>query len=154
MTRRDVRTALRVDADEWRDELPQITEWFEKFGDKLPGVLWAELDALARPPGRRAAALRVGPFVRRAHLPGQHRIIDDDGRRDHGPAAVRRPRPDLLLATTAAATVAVELLNWWYAPERGFGLAVRTGWALLRTFGFLMLIWHVRRGRAGAARSG
>ena len=34
------------DPDEWRNELPMITEWFEKFGDKLPGVLWAELDAL------------------------------------------------------------------------------------------------------------
>jgi hypothetical protein len=55
-----------------------------------------------------------------------------------------------LLYTTAAATVAVELLNWVYAPERGFGLAVRTGWALLRSFGFLVLVWHVRRGRAGA----
>lgn len=55
-----------------------------------------------------------------------------------------------LLYATAAATVAVELLNWVYAPERGFGLAVRTGWALLRSFGFLVLVWHVRRGRAGA----
>ena len=27
-------------------EIPQVTEWFAKFGDKLPGVLWAELDAL------------------------------------------------------------------------------------------------------------
>ena len=27
-------------------EIPQIVEWFDKFGDKLPGVLWAELDAL------------------------------------------------------------------------------------------------------------
>ncbi|MFS8479186.1 MAG: phosphoenolpyruvate carboxykinase (GTP) [Micromonosporaceae bacterium] len=42
----DVRAALRVDVDEWRAEVPQIAEWFEKFGDKLPGVLWAELDAL------------------------------------------------------------------------------------------------------------
>ena len=25
---------------------PQIKEWFEKFGDKLPAVLWTELDAL------------------------------------------------------------------------------------------------------------
>ncbi|GAA1839674.1 phosphoenolpyruvate carboxykinase (GTP) [Asanoa iriomotensis] len=41
-----VAAALRVDADEWRAEIPQVTEWFEKFGDKLPGVLWAELDAL------------------------------------------------------------------------------------------------------------
>jgi phosphoenolpyruvate carboxykinase (GTP) len=42
----DVAAALRVDVDEWRAELPQVTEWFERFGEKLPGVLWAELDAL------------------------------------------------------------------------------------------------------------
>ncbi|MGV9211289.1 hypothetical protein ACTFTM_05435 [Micromonospora sp. RB23] len=67
---------------------------------------------------------------------------------------VRRPSAvralTLLLATTAAATVVVELLNWWYAPEQGFGLAVRTGWAMLRSFGFLLLIGHVRRGRTVA----
>jgi hypothetical protein len=55
-----------------------------------------------------------------------------------------------LLAATALATVVVEILNWVYAPEGGFGLAVRTGWALLRSIGFLVLIWHVRAGRAGA----
>ncbi|MFE0589413.1 hypothetical protein [Micromonospora echinospora] len=64
---------------------------------------------------------------------------------------VRRPSAvralTALLAVTAAATVAVDLLNWWYAPEQGFGLAVRTGWALLRAFGFVLLIGHVRRGR-------
>ena len=38
--------ALRVDADEWAAELPQIQEWFEKFGDQLPAVLWTELDGL------------------------------------------------------------------------------------------------------------
>jgi phosphoenolpyruvate carboxykinase (GTP) len=42
----DVEAAVRVDVDEWRAELPQVAEWFGKFGDKLPGVLWAELDAL------------------------------------------------------------------------------------------------------------
>ncbi|WP_229399783.1 hypothetical protein [Micromonospora okii] len=67
---------------------------------------------------------------------------------------VRRPSAvralTTLLAVTAAATVAVELLNWWYAPERGFGLAVRTGWAMLRSLGFLLLIGHVDRGRAVA----
>jgi phosphoenolpyruvate carboxykinase (GTP) len=41
-----VEAALRVDVDEWKAEVPQVTEWFEKFGDKLPAVLWAELDAL------------------------------------------------------------------------------------------------------------
>jgi phosphoenolpyruvate carboxykinase (GTP) len=42
----DVAAALRVDVDEWRAEIPQVVEWFDRFGDKLPGVLWAELDAL------------------------------------------------------------------------------------------------------------
>jgi len=32
----------------------------------------------------------------------------------------------------------------------GFGAAVRTIWALLRSIGFLLLIWHLRNGRAGA----
>ena len=38
--------ALAVDAEEWKAELPQIKEWFEKFGDDLPAVLWTELDTL------------------------------------------------------------------------------------------------------------
>jgi phosphoenolpyruvate carboxykinase (GTP) len=42
----DLAEVLRVDTDEWIAEIPQVTEWFTKFGDKLPGVLWAELDAL------------------------------------------------------------------------------------------------------------
>lgn len=71
-------------------------------------------------------------------------------------ASATAPRPPAvraltaLLALTAAATLAVEALNWLYQPERGFGLAVRSGWAALRAIGFLILIWHVRRGRAGA----
>lgn len=55
-----------------------------------------------------------------------------------------------LLAATAAGTIAVDLLNWWYAPGQGLGLAVRSAWALLRSLGFLILIWHVRKGRSGA----
>jgi phosphoenolpyruvate carboxykinase (GTP) len=46
VTREDLEAALAVDVEEWRAEVPQVVEWFEKFGDKLPGVLWAELDAL------------------------------------------------------------------------------------------------------------
>jgi hypothetical protein len=53
-----------------------------------------------------------------------------------------------LLIATAVATAGVELLNFWYAPDHGYALAVRTGWALLRTVGWLILIWHVRRARA------
>ncbi|WP_369916024.1 hypothetical protein [Plantactinospora sp. KBS50] len=55
-----------------------------------------------------------------------------------------------LLYLTAAGCVAVELINFWYAPEAGYGLAVRTGWAVLRSLGFLVLVWHVHRGRAAA----
>ncbi|MGK5679219.1 phosphoenolpyruvate carboxykinase (GTP) [Actinoplanes sp. URMC 104] len=42
----DLEAVLRVDREEWLAEIPQVTEWFTKFGDKLPTVLWAELDAL------------------------------------------------------------------------------------------------------------
>ncbi|SCE74166.1 hypothetical protein [Micromonospora mirobrigensis] len=70
------------------------------------------------------------------------------------PVEVRRPSAvralTFLLATTAAATVVVELLNWWYAPEQEFGLAVRTGWAMLRSLAFLVLIGHVNSGRVAA----
>ena len=39
--------ALAVDPAEWRDEIPQIQEWFDKIGsDKVPAVLWTELDGL------------------------------------------------------------------------------------------------------------
>jgi phosphoenolpyruvate carboxykinase (GTP) len=46
MTPEELEAALRVDPEEWRGELPQISEWFDKFGDKLPTVLWTELDGL------------------------------------------------------------------------------------------------------------
>ena len=42
----DLAAALRVDIDEWTAEIPQITEWFTTFGDKLPTELWTELDTL------------------------------------------------------------------------------------------------------------
>lgn len=32
----DVDAALAVNVDEWRQELPQIEEWFEFVGEKLP----------------------------------------------------------------------------------------------------------------------
>ncbi|GAB2756391.1 phosphoenolpyruvate carboxykinase (GTP) [Nocardioides pakistanensis] len=46
MSAEDLEEALRVDVEEWKAEIPQITEWFQKFGDDLPAVLWTELDSL------------------------------------------------------------------------------------------------------------
>jgi phosphoenolpyruvate carboxykinase (GTP) len=56
-----VRRAIAVDPEEWRAELPMIAEWFESIGERLPAVLWTELDGLKarfasepgdlRPPG-------------------------------------------------------------------------------------------------------
>jgi phosphoenolpyruvate carboxykinase (GTP) len=46
VTREDLAAALAVDVEEWRAEIPLVTEWFTKFGDRLPGVLWAELEAM------------------------------------------------------------------------------------------------------------
>jgi hypothetical protein len=63
--------------------------------------------------------------------------------------AVQRLRR--LILVTAGATVLVDLINLEYAAEAGFGLVVRTVWALLRAIGFLFLMREVRFGR-GAAR--
>ncbi len=42
----DVTQALRVDAGEWRKELPMIEEWFEFVGEKLPTGVKDEFDSL------------------------------------------------------------------------------------------------------------
>jgi len=41
-----LQTALAVDDDEWKAEIPLIEEWFAKLGDKVPPALTLELDAL------------------------------------------------------------------------------------------------------------
>jgi len=46
MSPEDLAAALAVDPEEWKAEIPQITAWFEKFGEQLPAVLWTELDGL------------------------------------------------------------------------------------------------------------
>jgi phosphoenolpyruvate carboxykinase (GTP) len=46
VSREDLESVLRVDPDQWRSEVGEVATWFATFGDKLPGVLWAELDAL------------------------------------------------------------------------------------------------------------
>jgi phosphoenolpyruvate carboxykinase (GTP) len=46
MSEDELAQALAVDVEEWKAEIPQIVEWFEKFGDDLPAVLWTELDGL------------------------------------------------------------------------------------------------------------
>ena len=42
----DLESVVAVDAAEWRDELPQIEEWFSTIGDRLPSGMQDELDAL------------------------------------------------------------------------------------------------------------
>ncbi|MGZ5417104.1 MAG: phosphoenolpyruvate carboxykinase (GTP) [Nocardioides sp.] len=46
MTDEQLAAVLEVDVEVWKAEIPAITEWFEKFGDNLPAVLWTELDGL------------------------------------------------------------------------------------------------------------
>jgi phosphoenolpyruvate carboxykinase (GTP) len=46
ITKERLQACLRVDPDEWRAEVPGITDWFTTFGDHLPTLLWAELDGL------------------------------------------------------------------------------------------------------------
>ena len=46
MTPEQIQAALNVSTDEWAAEVPQIREWFDKFGDTLPATLLTELDSL------------------------------------------------------------------------------------------------------------
>ena len=46
ITSEQVEAALKVDSEEWKTEIPQIEEWFAKFGDTLPTQLKVELDGL------------------------------------------------------------------------------------------------------------
>jgi phosphoenolpyruvate carboxykinase (GTP) len=47
-TEEQVASAVRVDTEEWRAELPLLEAWFERFGDTLPPALADELDTLRR----------------------------------------------------------------------------------------------------------
>ena len=38
--------SLRVDVEEWKQELTGIEEWFANFGDSLPASIQAELEEL------------------------------------------------------------------------------------------------------------
>ena len=42
----DLAELLRVDAEEWKAELPSMREHLAQFGDKLPAEMSAQLDAL------------------------------------------------------------------------------------------------------------
>ena len=48
LTQEALAAALAVDDEEWKAEIPQIQEWFEKFGDQLPD---RALDRARRPQG-------------------------------------------------------------------------------------------------------
>ncbi len=46
MSHEELAHALTVDVEDWRAEIPQIEEWFAKFGESLPTQLRVELDGL------------------------------------------------------------------------------------------------------------
>ena len=46
LTAEQIEAALAVSPEEWAAEVPQIEEWFDRFGDRLPTQLWTELDGL------------------------------------------------------------------------------------------------------------
>ena len=42
----EIETALKVDVDEWKQEIPLIEDWFAKIGEKLPSPLISQLEKL------------------------------------------------------------------------------------------------------------
>jgi hypothetical protein len=90
-------------------------------------------------------AARDAPYVPAGTPPPRLKDFFTIERPPPQPPAVRRLR--MLVLLTAAATVLVDLVNLEYAAEGGFGLTVRTIWALLRALGFLVLMRTIRYGR-------
>ncbi|HEY2358679.1 MAG TPA: phosphoenolpyruvate carboxykinase (GTP) [Phenylobacterium sp.] len=48
LTQAQLDLLLTVDADVWRQEAALVPAFYERFGDRLPAALWAELDALVK----------------------------------------------------------------------------------------------------------
>jgi phosphoenolpyruvate carboxykinase (GTP) len=48
ISKEDMDELLRVNRDEWRAELPAISDYFAEFGDRLPLALSDQLEALRR----------------------------------------------------------------------------------------------------------
>jgi phosphoenolpyruvate carboxykinase (GTP) len=46
LTADELEQALAVNPEDWKAEIPQIEEWFAKFGEQMPALLLTELDAL------------------------------------------------------------------------------------------------------------
>nr|BFE67844.1 hypothetical protein GCM10020092_011450 [Actinoplanes digitatis] len=53
ISRADLEAVLRVDTDEWLAEIPQVEEWFTKFGDKLLSRALVRARRAQGPPQRR-----------------------------------------------------------------------------------------------------
>ena len=59
ISREDMAELGRVDADEWRDEVPLMREHYARFGDRLPVELAEQLDGAGAPAGLIAADRRA-----------------------------------------------------------------------------------------------
>jgi phosphoenolpyruvate carboxykinase (GTP) len=46
MSEQDLANAVKVDVEQWRNEIPSIEEWFSKIGDQVPTSLRDELESL------------------------------------------------------------------------------------------------------------
>jgi phosphoenolpyruvate carboxykinase (GTP) len=46
LSEQDLANAIKVDVEQWRNEVPSIEEWFERIGDKVPTSLRDELESL------------------------------------------------------------------------------------------------------------
>jgi phosphoenolpyruvate carboxykinase (GTP) len=54
---------LTIDADIWRQEAALVPAFYERFGDRMPAELWAELDTLVArlgSPARKRAMAAAG----------------------------------------------------------------------------------------------
>jgi phosphoenolpyruvate carboxykinase (GTP) len=55
-----MKEVLRVDAEDWEDDLADSKQFFEKFGDRLPGEIREEHEKLSRRLSTEGASASVG----------------------------------------------------------------------------------------------
>ena len=66
VSKEDMDELLRVDRDEWRDEVPLIREHFAQFGDRLPAELTQRRRRPRAPAGLRSAGASTATVLDRA----------------------------------------------------------------------------------------
>jgi hypothetical protein len=96
---------LRIDVDGWKSEVPEIEEFLNKAGDRLPDPMKAQLAELKKK--------RVGGSGRRAF--GTYTVSGNTAR---GPMQNPGTGTGEIVATVSGSTMALDFIEHWHTPYK------------------------------------